>query len=147
MVVTLKESVMPIKMSEPPNVPRFLLNQIAIMNVKISKFAVSYNSLMPKSPYPLSTYTQNAKIYKILANAIRLQILNTIKKESASVEELTQITGLKKPNVSQHLSILRRYDLVVTVKKGRTVYYQIRDPRIIDPCKTLHEYYQNLTSI
>lgn len=97
----------------------------------------------PKSPYPSSTYQRNAKIYKVLANPIRLQILNTIKSKEASVEDLTQVTGLKKPNVSQHLAILRHHDLVVTRRNGQTIYYKIRDPRVISPCAVLHEYYSS----
>lgn len=93
-----------------------------------------------KSPLPKEAYKKNALIYKILANEKRLEILNILKvKEKSSVEDLLAITKMSKSNLSQHLSLLRLNGLVVAVRKGVTVSYKIVDPRIVDPCKILHQ--------
>lgn len=92
-----------------------------------------------QSPLPKEAYQKNALIYKILANEKRLEILNILKVKESSVEELLAITKISKSNLSQHLSLLRLNGLVVAFKKGITVSYKIVDPRIVEPCKILHQ--------
>jgi|SRR3990167_1302458 len=91
-----------------------------------------------KSPFPKETYEKNAEVYKILANPIRLEILNILKDKEVSVDELTKIVGIKKPNVSQHLSLLRHTRLIRMRKSGLNVYYSIVSSEIVKPCKILH---------
>ena len=92
-----------------------------------------------KSPFPKETYEKNAEVYKLLANPIRLEILNVLKNGETSVDKLTRILGLRKPNVSQHLSLLRNTHLIKMRKNGLNVYYSIVDPGIVKPCKILHD--------
>ena len=92
-----------------------------------------------KSPFPKETYRKNAEVYKILANPIRLEILNILKNREVSVDELTRTLGLRKPNVSQHLTLLRHTKLISMRKKGLNVYYSIINPEIVKPCKILHD--------
>lgn len=91
-----------------------------------------------KAVLPKSAFTHNAKIYRILANEKRLEILNNIKHQELSVEQLLKITQLPKANLSQHLALLRHSRLVHTRKKGLNVFYTIIDPNIIEPCAILH---------
>lgn len=92
------------------------------------------------SPLPKAAYHKNAHIYKVLANEKRLEILNILKTyKQASVEDLLTVTGMSKSNMSQHLALLRLNGLVVAIKKGITVTYKIVDPRIVGPCKILHQ--------
>ncbi len=100
-----------------------------------------------KSPFPKTVYNRNAEIYKVLSNPIRLEILNTIKFQEASVEQLVEMLGLKKANVSQHLAMLRHTKLVRTRKEGLNVFYQIVDPRIIDPCRILKEVWEETPTL
>ena len=93
----------------------------------------------PKSPLPKEAYQKNALIYKILANSKRLEILNVLKKNETSVENLLKITALPKANLSQHLALMRHNGLVVPRRDGLNVYYRIVDPRIVEPCKILLE--------
>lgn len=92
-----------------------------------------------KSPFPKETYQKNAVVYRILANPKRLEILNVLKKQEASVEQLVQILGVPKANVSQHLALLRHSGLITPRREGLNVFYSIIDPRIVDPCKILHD--------
>ncbi len=87
---------------------------------------------------PKAAFERNAKIYKVLANEMRLEILNNIKHRELSVVELLKITRLPKANLSQHLALLRHNRLVRTRKKGLNVFYTIIDPNIIEPCSILH---------
>ncbi|MEK7581636.1 MAG: metalloregulator ArsR/SmtB family transcription factor [Patescibacteria group bacterium] len=92
-----------------------------------------------KSPFPKETYEKNAQVYKLLASPIRLEILNILKNKETSVDQLTKLLGIRKPNVSQHLSLLRHAGLIKTRKKGLNVYYNIINPEIVKPCKILHD--------
>ncbi len=91
-----------------------------------------------KSPLPQEAFDKNAHIYKILANSKRLEILNNLKIGERGVEELLKITKLSKANLSQHLALLRHNGLVQTRRKGLNIFYRIVDPRIVAPCKILH---------
>lgn len=91
-----------------------------------------------KSPLPQEAYNKNANIYKILANSKRLEVLNILKTGETGVEELLKITGLSKANLSQHLALLRHSGLVQTRREGLNIFYTIVDPRIVEPCKILH---------
>lgn len=96
-----------------------------------------------KSPLPQEAYNKNARIYKILANPKRLEILNILKSGETGVEKLIKITKLGKANLSQHLALLRHSGLVQTRREGLNVFYTIVDPRIVGPCKILHSLRQN----
>lgn len=87
---------------------------------------------------PKIAFIHNAKTYKLLANEKRLEILNNIKYEEKSVEELVKILGVSKANVSQHLALLRHAGIVETRRAGLNVFYKIVDPEIIKPCVILY---------
>ena len=95
------------------------------------------------SPFPKATYERNAEIYKILANPKRLEILNILKFRELSAGDLVNIVQLPKANVSQHLALLRHTRLVTVRRNGLNIYYKIADPRIVDPCKILHNLWKD----
>ena len=97
---------------------------------------------MKLSPFPKETYERNAGIYKVLANPKRLEILNILKKREMPVEALAEEVKVRKANLSQHLAILRLNKLVKIRRDGRQIYYSITDPRIVEPCRILHELWQ-----
>ena len=93
---------------------------------------------MTKEVLPKIAFINNAKTYKLLGNEKRLEILNNIKYEEKSVEELVKILGVSKANVSQHLALLRLAGIVTARREGLNVYYKIVDPEIIRPCVILY---------
>ena len=92
-----------------------------------------------KSPYTKDVYQKNAELYKVMANAKRLEILNSITDREATVNELSKMLGTRKSNTSQHLAYLRYLGLVTTRRQGKNVFYKISDPRIVEPCKIFNE--------
>lgn len=92
-----------------------------------------------KRPLPKSTYAKNAGIYKILANSKRLEILNLLREQEMSVEDLIKELDIAKANMSQHLALLRYANLVTVRREGLRAYYNIIDPRIVEPCRILHQ--------
>ncbi len=96
-----------------------------------------------KSPFPKSVYAKNAEIYKILANPKRLEILNILKVREQSVERLIKMLGIPKANLSQHLTLLRHARLVTARRNGLNAYYKISNPKIVEPCRILHDLWKN----
>ncbi len=94
---------------------------------------------MKKLTHAQEIYEKNAEIYKILANAKRLEILNLLKAGEMGVEELLKRTGLPKSNLSQHLALMRHNGLVKARREGLNIFYTIVDPRLVEPCKILNE--------
>ena len=91
-----------------------------------------------KRPLPKTAYERNAITYKILANPKRLEILNLLREQEMPVEALVKELGINKANVSQHLALLRHADLVTVHRRGLNAFYNIIDPRIVEPCRILH---------
>ena len=92
-----------------------------------------------KSSYSKDVFQKNAELYKVMANAKRLEILDTIKDKEVTVNELSRVLGTRKSNTSQHLSYLRLVGLVVTRRQGKNIFYKIADPRIVEPNKIFNE--------
>jgi ArsR family transcriptional regulator len=84
-------------------------------------------------------YKRNTEIYKLLANPIRLEILDILRKREASLVELSESIGIRKPNVSQHLAIMRYLKVVAVRKEGQKAFYRIADKRMIEPTKILQK--------
>ena len=92
-----------------------------------------------KSPYSKDVYKKNAMLYKVMANAKRLEILNTLKVREATVNELSKVLGTRKSNTSQHLAYLRLLGLVSARRQGKNIFYKLVDARIVEPCKIFKE--------
>jgi len=84
-------------------------------------------------------FKRNAEIYKLLANPIRLEILDILEKNETSLDDLSEIIGIRKPNTSQHLAILRYLKVVKVRKEGQKAFYSIVDKRMLEPTKIIQK--------
>ncbi|OGG42174.1 hypothetical protein A3A21_02115 [Candidatus Jorgensenbacteria bacterium RIFCSPLOWO2_01_FULL_45_25b] len=91
--------------------------------------------------FPEAVYHKNALLYRLMANPKRLHMLNLLAQKEMTVAELAKELGVRMPNISQHLSILRGNKFVETRREGTSVYYRITDPRIVAPCRIFKELY------
>lgn len=71
-----------------------------------------------------------AKLFRGLADASRLAILEVLRDGERTVSEVVAATGLSQPNASGHLACLKDCGLVSSRQEGRFVYYGIADPRV-----------------
>jgi DNA-binding transcriptional ArsR family regulator len=78
---------------------------------------------------------QVADRFKVLAEPLRLQLLNALRDRERTVTELVEETGAGQANVSRHLALLFRNGLVARRKEGLHVYYRIMDPGIFELCE------------
>jgi len=69
-------------------------------------------------------------VYEEMAETSRRQILAELRTGPKTVTEIVCATGLKQPNVSNHLARMKNRDIVRCGKCGRQVYYTLATPEI-----------------
>jgi DNA-binding transcriptional ArsR family regulator len=72
--------------------------------------------------------------FRVLAEPLRLQILQHLQNGESSVTAITQAVNSTQPNVSKHLRLLQDEGLVAKRQEGNTVYYMIADQSIFELC-------------
>lgn len=78
-------------------------------------------------------YEVKANLFKGLAHPARVRILEVLAASAdVSVTELISDTGLDASNVSQHLAVLRRNNLVVAERRASQVFYRLAYPGVAD---------------
>lgn len=75
-----------------------------------------------------------ASRFKLLAEPMRLRILHTLQAGERNVSEIIAATGATQANVSKHLAILNRAEMVSRRKEGLNVSYAISDPVVFELC-------------
>ncbi|MCG8371875.1 MAG: metalloregulator ArsR/SmtB family transcription factor, partial [Proteobacteria bacterium] len=63
--------------------------------------------------------------FKALADPVRLRLVALCNQAECSVSELTRVTGLSQPRVSQHLKQLIAAGLLERFRDGHFVYYRV----------------------
>jgi DNA-binding transcriptional ArsR family regulator len=70
------------------------------------------------------------EVFRMLADATRVQVLWALVDRELSVNELAEHVGKPGPSVSQHLAKLRMARLVRTRRAGTTIYYSLENEHI-----------------
>ncbi|MHA7140421.1 MULTISPECIES: ArsR/SmtB family transcription factor [unclassified Arthrobacter] len=74
-------------------------------------------------------YEVKANLFKGLAHPVRIRVLELLSAApEVSVSDLLTATGLEASHLSQHLSVLRRYRLVKSERRGLQQFYTLADP-------------------
>ncbi len=81
------------------------------------------------------------ELLKIIAHPVRVKILDELTKGVKCVTDFEEFLDISQPNVSQHLSLLRRYGVIDYYMDGRLRCYFLRDPIIPDTIKLLNKDY------
>jgi ArsR family transcriptional regulator len=75
--------------------------------------------------------------FRILAEPMRLKLLNTLGQREMSVSALVTATGAGQANVSKHLSILLEAGLLARRKEGLNVMYRVADASVFELCENV----------
>jgi len=90
-------------------------------------------------PDDLRFFELQADICQTLANAKRLQILNILKNGEMSVGSMVTALDIAKPNLSQHLAVMRQKGILTSRREGTTIYYRLATPHIIEACRVMRQ--------
>ena len=70
------------------------------------------------------------EVFRMLADATRVQVLWSLADREMSVNELAEHVGKPAPSVSQHLAKLRMARLVRTRREGTTIFYSLENNHV-----------------
>lgn len=76
-------------------------------------------------------YSSCAQLLKVIAHPTRLAILDSLKRETRCVNDVCELLNSPQPNISQHLSVLRREGIVNVSDQGTKRCYSIANPEIV----------------
>jgi ArsR family transcriptional regulator len=82
------------------------------------------------------------EILRIIAHPVRIKILEELVKGVKCVSDFEEFLDITQPNVSQHLSLLRRYRIIDYFIDGRLRCYFLRDPMVPDLLDVLRKDYK-----
>ena len=78
---------------------------------------------------------------KALAHPTRLRILCLLQGGEKTVFEIQTLLNCTQSNISQHLSIMREREILITRKEANQVYYGVKNPDLFRVLETLQEVY------
>ena len=64
-------------------------------------------------------------LFKALNDATRWKILEMLREGDLTAGEIAAAFDMSKPSISHHLDLLKKADLVISVKKGQFVHYSL----------------------
>jgi ArsR family transcriptional regulator len=76
--------------------------------------------------------------FRVLAEPMRLKILQALCLKPLAVGEIVTATGATQSNVSKHLSLLTSAGIIERQKQGQFVYYQMSNPLTMKLCELVH---------
>jgi DNA-binding transcriptional ArsR family regulator len=82
------------------------------------------------------------EILRIIAHPVRIKILEELMKGVKCVSDFEEFLEISQPNVSQHLSLLRRYRIIDYFIDGRLRCYFLRDPVVPDLLEIIRKDYK-----
>lgn len=87
----------------------------------------------------LDVFSIQSDLYNALANPKRLEIVHLLRHQELSVSEMVDMLGLPQSNLSQHLTVLRRSNIVITRRDGKNIYYKLSHENIITASDAIRE--------
>ncbi len=78
-----------------------------------------------------------SKVFKALADSIRLRMLGLLSSREMCVCEVMVSLDLTQPTASHHLRILENVGLVKDRKEGKWVFYSIANPELFEGMRKL----------
>jgi ArsR family transcriptional regulator len=82
-------------------------------------------------------------LLKGIAHPVRVLILEELAKGVKCVSDLEEFLDIRQPNVSQHLSLLRKFDIIDYFMDGRLRCYFLTDPFVPDLLKLMKKEYKD----
>jgi DNA-binding transcriptional ArsR family regulator len=85
-----------------------------------------------------SNASEAAELLKVMAHPERLMVVCQLTQGEVGAGVLQSSSSLSQSAFSQHLSVLRKYNLIKARKESQQVFYSLADPRVETLIKSLH---------
>jgi DNA-binding transcriptional ArsR family regulator len=86
-------------------------------------------------PLPDELVELIARRFRVLAEPLRIRVLDQLRTGEATVNELSEGIGGSQQNISKHLQLLADAGIVGRRKDGNHVYYRIVDEGVLRLCE------------
>lgn len=86
-------------------------------------------------------YSNQARLFKVLAHPIRLAILALLREEDQCVCHIEAFLGYRQAYISQQLMVLRDAGLIEYSRSGLNIFYRIKDRSILPIIDSANEYF------
>ena len=86
-------------------------------------------------PVPEPLVEMIAERFQLLAEPMRIRILDQLRSAPMGVGALSDALGTSQQNVSKHLGLLLRAGVVAREKQGTAARYRIEDASVFDLCE------------
>jgi DNA-binding transcriptional ArsR family regulator len=73
--------------------------------------------------------------FRVLAEPMRIKLLDRLRDGDATVLELQEALGASQQNLSKHLGVLLSAGMVSRTKQGTSSLYSIADPSVFELCE------------
>ncbi|MBI5103726.1 MAG: winged helix-turn-helix transcriptional regulator [Solirubrobacterales bacterium] len=73
--------------------------------------------------------------FRVLAEPMRIKLLDRLRDGEATVAELQEAVGASQQNVSKHLGVLLNAGMVSRTKRGTSAVYAIADHGVFELCE------------
>jgi DNA-binding transcriptional ArsR family regulator len=80
--------------------------------------------------YSDTEFDELVTFFKLLQDKSRLKIIEAIKDHELCVCDLAFLCGVSKSAISHQMKLLKSYDIVSSTKKGKMVYYRLKDQEV-----------------
>ena len=80
-----------------------------------------------------------AAVFNALAHPLRLKILEKLRSGPCCVCKIIPYVGGEQSNVSHHLAILKKANILRCEKRGLEVWYEVTDQKILEIIDTINE--------
>jgi ArsR family transcriptional regulator len=97
---------------------------------------------MTRRPRPTPTARDLTELFRTLSDETRFRLLRLLSRQELTVNELSTITQLAQPRISNHLKILREEKLIVERRAGSWRHYRVDQdqlPEVVVGCWPLLE--------
>jgi len=88
-----------------------------------------------KTPLPDDALELVARRFAVLAEPMRLRLIQILFEGEKNVNALVEATGGTQANISRHLQTLTQANVLSRRKEGLQVFYTIADPSIFKLCE------------
>jgi DNA-binding transcriptional ArsR family regulator len=88
-------------------------------------------------PLPEPLVTRIAERFRVLAEPMRIRLLDHLRDGESSVQDLTTALEATQQNVSKHLGVLHGAGIVSRRRDGTRTLYSIADDSVFDLCETV----------